>query len=64
MPPLLKQSIAGMQSTVLPLTIAVVLPGQALLQAVKIGAMGWPTQFAGPPLTMQLRAAAVSCRAS
>ena len=53
-----------MQSTVLAPTIAFVLPGQAALQAVKMGATGLLAHVAGPPLMTQLRAAAVSCRAS
>src|SRR5205814_10405652 len=62
-PPLLKQSRASMQLMRLPLTVAVMLPGQAALQAVKMSCTEMPVQVVPPPLTMQCSSAAGSCGA-
>jgi hypothetical protein len=63
--PLLKASIADMQSTVLPFTEAVVSPAEhAVLQAAKVSEMLVPAQVALPSVAAQFKAAAISCRAS
>jgi hypothetical protein len=64
LPPLLKQSIALMQSIVFEPTCAVVFPrAQAALQAVNSASMLDPVQPVTPLIT-QFRAAAVSWLAS